>query len=94
MKHKCNVNTTIVREDNDNQGRDGDDNDQCYDAFNLDTDISEGLAYASNMSPNNGEPDNYLPKDESNEVFIDCTVFLHEIRDSVRDTTLHKDASH
>jgi hypothetical protein len=44
MKHKCDVYTTIVREDNDNQGHDGGGNDQCYDAFNVDTDISEGLA--------------------------------------------------
>jgi hypothetical protein len=35
-----------------------------YIAFNLDTNISKFLAHATNMRPNNGKPDNFLPRDE------------------------------
>jgi hypothetical protein len=56
MKYKRNVYKKF-EEDNDNPSHDGGGNEQCC---TVDTDISEVLAYASNIGPNNGKPDNFL----------------------------------
>jgi hypothetical protein len=54
IKHNRNVYTTIVGEDNDIQSEDAGGNEQYYEAFTVDTYISEVLAYASTMRPENG----------------------------------------
>jgi hypothetical protein len=70
MKHKRNVYTTIVGEDNDIQSDEAGGSEQYYLVFTADTDISEVLAYASSMRPQNGNPDNFLPRDEWNKLII------------------------
>jgi hypothetical protein len=59
MKHKRNVYTAIVGDGNDILGDNVDANEKSYGA---DTDISEILAYASNMGPNESKQDNFLPR--------------------------------
>jgi hypothetical protein len=68
MKHKRNVYTTMVGEYNDIHSDDISGNERYYEAFTVDTDISEVLAYASNLRPQNGKPDNFLPRDEWNKL--------------------------
>jgi hypothetical protein len=64
MKHKRNVYTLVVGEDNNIQCDDTGGNERYYEAFTVDTDISEVLAYETNMRPQNGKPANFLPRDE------------------------------
>jgi hypothetical protein len=64
MTCKFNVYTPIFGEDNDSQNHDGGGNEQCYGAFNVNTDNSEVLVYASNMRPTNGKTASFLPGDE------------------------------
>jgi hypothetical protein len=86
MKHKRNVYTTNDGEDNDNQSHDGGGNEQCYVEFNVDTNISEVLAYASNFRQNKGKPNNFLPRDEWNKVTTSQKEALNAKRRAERQT--------
>jgi hypothetical protein len=68
MKQKRNVYTTIFEDDNGILSDDARTNERYYEAFNVDTDISEVLAYASAARPINGKPDNFLPRNEWNKL--------------------------
>ena len=68
MKQKRNVYTSIIEDDNEILGDDAHTNERYYEAFNVDTDISEVLAYASAARPFNGKPDNFLPRNEWNKL--------------------------